>query len=124
LVGERHPQSAPYALNQAAEYLAGRFAEYGWTTSGQPFRASGKSYFNIVATKAPSGRPAKDVPSPLLIGAHYDTLDTPGLNVIVPFFAILIRSILLVRKDRSFVSTVPTKLLSAPVAILPVVDQK
>lgn len=91
LVGERHPDSAPRALRQAAEYLTARFVEYGWTTSGQPFRASGKSYFNIVATKAPSGRPAKDVPAPLLIGAHYDTVEaSPGADDNASALAVLL----------------------------------
>ena len=81
LVGERHPDSAPRALTRAAEYLAARFAEYGWTTSGQPFRALGKSYFNILAVKWPPGRSAKDAPPPLLIGAHYDTvIGSPGAD--------------------------------------------
>ncbi|HKT33972.1 MAG TPA: M20/M25/M40 family metallo-hydrolase [Nitrospira sp.] len=81
LVGERHPDSAPRALRKAAEYLAARFSEYGWVTSGQPFRALGKSYFNILAVKWPPGRSAKDAPPPLLIGAHYDTIiGSPGAD--------------------------------------------
>jgi Zn-dependent M28 family amino/carboxypeptidase len=61
--------------------LAARFAEYGWTTSGQPFRALGKSYFNILGMKHPPGRIAKDAQAPLLIGAHYDTVEaSPGAD--------------------------------------------
>ena len=93
LVGERHPQSAPHALNQAAEYLAGRFAEYGWTTSGQPFRALGKSYFNILGIKSPPGRPAKDAQPPLLIGAHYDTvMASPGADDNASALAVLLEA--------------------------------
>src|SRR6476660_817795 len=93
LVGERHPQTAPHALNQAAEYLAARFAEYGWTTSGQPFRALGKSYFNIVGIKSPTGRPAKDAQPPLLIGAHYDTVvGSPGADDNASALAVLLEA--------------------------------
>jgi aminopeptidase YwaD len=93
LVGERHPQSTPHALTQAAEYLAARFAEYGWTTSGQPFRALGKSYFNILGIKWPSGRTAKDTQAPLLIGAHYDTVEgSPGADDNASALAVLLES--------------------------------
>ena len=93
LVGERHPHSAPHALTHAAEYLVARFAEYGWTTSGQPFRALGKSYFNILGVKWPPGRPAKDGPAPLLIGAHYDTVvGSPGADDNASGLAVLLEA--------------------------------
>ena len=93
MVGERHPQTAPHALNQAAEYLAARFAEYGWSTNGQPFRALGKSYLNIVGIKSPPGRPAKDAQPPLLIGAHYDTVvASPGADDNASAFAVLLEA--------------------------------
>lgn len=93
LVGERHPDSAPRALTQAAEYLAARFTEYGWTTSGQPFRALGKSYFNILAVKWLPGRSGKDVPPPLLIGAHYDTvMGSPGADDNASALAVLLEA--------------------------------
>ena len=98
LIGERHPDSAARALTQAAEYLAARFVEYGWTTSRQPFRASGKSYFNILATKSPPGRPAKDAPAPLLIGAHYDTVAaSPGADDNASALAVLLEAADLLR---------------------------
>lgn len=93
LVGERHPHSAPHALTHAAEYLAARLAEYGWATSGQPFRALGKSYFNILGVKWPPGRPAKDGPAPLLIGAHYDTVvGSPGADDNASGLAVLLEA--------------------------------
>ena len=93
MVGERHPHSAPHALTHAAEYLAARFAEYGWTTSGQPFRALGKSYFNILGVKWPPGRSAKDGPAPLLIGAHYDTVvGSPGADDNASGLAVLLEA--------------------------------
>lgn len=93
LVGERHPHSAPHALTHTAEYLAARLAEYGWATSGQPFRALGKSYFNILGVKWPPGRPAKDGPAPLLIGAHYDTVvGSPGADDNASGLAVLLEA--------------------------------
>jgi len=68
-------------LHHAADYLAARFTEYGCATSGQPFRALGKSYFNIVGIKWPPGGAAKDGPPPLVVGAHYDTVaGSPGAD--------------------------------------------
>ncbi|HWC50460.1 MAG TPA: M28 family peptidase [Nitrospira sp.] len=93
LVGERHPQSSPHALTRAAEYIAARFADYGWTTSGQPFRALGKSYFNILGTKWPPGHQTKNSQAPLLIGAHYDTvMGSPGADDNASALAILLES--------------------------------
>jgi peptidase M28-like protein len=81
LVGERHPHSAPQALTKAGEYLAVRFAEYGWTTTRQAFRVEGKIYRNILAVKHPARRAASGKQAPLLIGAHYDTvMASPGAD--------------------------------------------
>jgi len=78
-------------LKKAAEYLTARFSEYGWTTSGQPFRALGKSYFNVVAMKWPGGRVPKSAPAPLLIGAHYDTVQgSPGADDNASALAVLL----------------------------------
>jgi Zn-dependent M28 family amino/carboxypeptidase len=93
LVGERHPLSAPQALTQTAEYLASRFAEYGWTTNRQAFQAFSKSYLNIVASKSPSGRSARDPQAPLLIGAHYDTVEaSPGADDNASALAVLLET--------------------------------
>ena len=93
MIGERHPHSAPQALTQAADYLAARFAEYGWVTSAQPFRALGKSYFNILGIKWPPGGPAKNAQSPLLIGAHYDTVEaSPGADDNASALAVLLEA--------------------------------
>jgi aminopeptidase YwaD len=90
LIGERHPDSSPHALRKAAEYLTARFSEYGWTTSGQPFKALGKSYFNVLAIKWPGGRP-KNAQAPLLIGAHYDTVQaSPGADDNASALAVLL----------------------------------
>ena len=91
LVGERHPHSAPEALARAAAYVAAQFAGFQWTTTRQSFRAWGKSYSNILAVKAPAGRPAKERQAPLLIGAHYDTvMASPGADDNASALAVLL----------------------------------
>ncbi|HKY70471.1 MAG TPA: M28 family peptidase [Nitrospira sp.] len=93
LVGERHPQSAPQALNEAAEYLAARFAEYGWTPTRHAFPALGKSYVNIVAIKHPAGRAGRQRQAPLLVGAHYDTaIGSPGADDNASALAVLLEA--------------------------------
>ena len=78
---------------QTAEYLAARLAEYGWTTKRQSFRALGKAYLNILGIKSPRGRPAKDAPAPLLIGAHYDTVvASPGADDNASALAVLLEA--------------------------------
>jgi aminopeptidase YwaD len=92
-VGERHPQTAPQALHRAGDYLAARLVEYGCTTSRHPFRALGKSYFNIVGIKRPPAGPAKDGQAPLLVGAHYDTVaGSPGADDNASALAVLLES--------------------------------
>ena len=89
LVGERHPQSAPHALNQVAEYLAAHFAEYGWTPTRQAFPALGKPYVNVVGIRVPPGRAARQ--PPLLVGAHYDTVTgSPGADDNASALAVLL----------------------------------
>lgn len=81
LVGERHPETSSRALRKAAHYLATQFSKSGWATSGQLVSAWGKVYRNIMATKYPVW-PVQGVElSPLLIGAHYDTVSgSPGAD--------------------------------------------
>jgi aminopeptidase YwaD len=81
LVGERHPETSPRALRRAAHYLAIQFAKCGWTVDGQLVDAWGKAYRNVVATKYPDRIGQGKEPSPLLIGAHYDTVSgSPGAD--------------------------------------------
>jgi Zn-dependent M28 family amino/carboxypeptidase len=71
--------------------VAAQFAGFQWTTTRQSFRALGKSYSNILAVKAPAGRPAKEQQAPLLIGAHYDTvMASPGADDNASALAVLL----------------------------------
>lgn len=81
LVGERHPETSPRALRKAAHYLTTQLSKSGWTTSGQLVSAWGKVYHNVVATKYPDWPGQGEELSPLLIGAHYDTVSgSPGAD--------------------------------------------
>jgi aminopeptidase YwaD len=81
LVGERHPETSPRALRKAAHYLATQFAKSGWAVSSQLVSAWGKGYRNVVATKYPDWPEQGEALSPLLIGAHYDTVSgSPGAD--------------------------------------------
>ena len=64
-----------------AHYLATQFSKSGWSTNSQLVSAWGKVYRNVVATKYPGRRRQGEELSPLLIGAHYDTLSgSPGAD--------------------------------------------
>ncbi len=81
LVGERHPETSPRALQKTAHYLTTQFAKSGWSTSRQLVSAWGKIYRNVVAIKYPD-KPGRggELP-PLLLGAHYDTVSgSPGAD--------------------------------------------
>jgi len=81
LVGERHPETSPRAFRRAAHYLATQFAKSGWATGGQVVSAWGKVYRNVVAIKNPDRPRQGEELSPLLIGAHYDTVSgSPGAD--------------------------------------------
>ena len=81
LVGERHPETSPRALRKAAHYLATQFSKSGWSTNSQLVSAWGKVYRNVVATKYPGRQKQGGELSPLLIGAHYDTVSgSPGAD--------------------------------------------
>ena len=81
LVGERHPETSPRALQRAAHYLATQFSKSDWSTNSQLLKAWGNTYRNVLAIKYPSRqRLGKELP-PILIGAHYDTVPgSPGAD--------------------------------------------
>ncbi len=80
LAVERHPETAPKALLETAHYLSDAFSQCGWTVTQQLFKAEGRTYPNILAIRNPAGG-KRDSASPLLIGAHYDTVaGSPGAD--------------------------------------------
>jgi len=81
LVGERHPDTSPRALRRAAHYLSTQFSKAGWASSSQLVSAWDKVYRNVVATRYPDCLGEGKELSPLLIGAHYDTVSgSPGAD--------------------------------------------
>ena len=64
-------------LEQAAQYVTGQFASFGYQATRQPFPFIGNTYHNIIAESRGTHRP-EDI---LIIGAHYDTVrTTPGAD--------------------------------------------
>jgi len=81
LVRERHPDTAPQALRQTAEYLADEFSKQGWIPTRRAFRARGRTFNNILAVSPSVERRERPTVAPLLIGAHYDTVPgSPGAD--------------------------------------------
>lgn len=81
LVRERHPDTAPQALRQTAEYLADEFSKQGWIPTRRAFRARGRTFDNVLAVSPSVERRERSTVAPLLIGAHYDTVaGSPGAD--------------------------------------------
>lgn len=92
LIGERHPEAAPLALQNAARYLSTQFSEAGLATTSQVFQAKGRAYRNILAIRRPRRR-AGGRSAPLLIGAHYDTVaGSPGADDNASALAVLLEA--------------------------------
>jgi Zn-dependent M28 family amino/carboxypeptidase len=95
LIGERHPLTAPAHLHRVEAYLADSFASLGWQVSAHPFEAMGGTYRNVVATLLPTHRTrdrGNGTPAPpLLLGAHYDTVEgSPGADDNASSLAVLL----------------------------------
>jgi Zn-dependent M28 family amino/carboxypeptidase len=81
MVGVRHHQSAPKALEAAGDYITGQFRSSGLTIRNHWFEAFGHRNRNIIATNR--GRLSGNLKSepPLILGAHYDTVShSPGAD--------------------------------------------
>lgn len=97
LVGERHPVTAPAHLHRTEEYLADTFAQLGLQVSAHPFEAMGGTYRNVVASLLPTHGPRSHgdgmPPSPLLLAAHYDTVEgSPGADDNASALAVLLET--------------------------------
>lgn len=80
LAVERHPETSPKALGETAHYLSDAFFQCGWTVTRQLFKAKGRTFPNVLGIRNPDGA-KKDPVTPLLIGAHYDTVaGSPGAD--------------------------------------------
>ena len=81
LVGQRHPVTSPAALQQAVCYLAEEFKTIGLDVSFQIFDALGRNYRNVIATMLPSHSSSIPPQPPLIVAAHYDTVQgSPGAD--------------------------------------------
>jgi len=81
IIGERHPVTSPAALQQAAHYLTEQFMTLGLAVSFHTFEALGGTYRNVIATMLPSRSSPVPPQPPLIIAAHYDTVQgSPGAD--------------------------------------------
>jgi Zn-dependent M28 family amino/carboxypeptidase len=91
LVGERHPVSSPAALQRAEAYLADTFTQLGLAVSTHPFEAPGGTYHNVVATLPPTHRGSGSPAPPVILAAHYDTVEgSPGADDNASALAVLL----------------------------------
>jgi uncharacterized membrane protein YkvA (DUF1232 family) len=80
LIAERHPVTAPASLRRAEAYLVEQFTRLGLDVTTHPFKALGGTYRNVIATIPPSAA-SPSLPPPLIIAAHYDTVEgSPGAD--------------------------------------------
>lgn len=87
LVGERHPLTSPTALLRTEQYLTEQFLQLGWLVTRQDFDWQGIRCNNIIAELPDLGINKESHPgadersSPLIVGAHYDTVQgSPGAD--------------------------------------------
>jgi Zn-dependent M28 family amino/carboxypeptidase len=81
LISERHPVSSPVGLRRAQDYIAEEYRRLGLKVSLHAFRALGGTYKNVVGTLPPARSALRRSKPPLIIAAHYDTVqDTPGAD--------------------------------------------
>ena len=81
LISERHPISSPAGLRRAQDYLADQFRRVGLEVSFHQFRALGGTYKNVIAALRPQQGSARRTGPPLIIAAHYDTVEgSPGAD--------------------------------------------
>lgn len=77
LEGVRHPEAAPAALEQAADYIAARLADQKCDVAEQVFYENERPFRNIIGTLAGRGNADERV----MVIAHYDTVAvTPGAD--------------------------------------------
>jgi Zn-dependent M28 family amino/carboxypeptidase len=90
VVGERHPDTSPGGLRDAAAYLRDRFAGFGLITASHEFSApvgTDGTYENVIATTPDRS----DSEPPLILAAHYDTVrDSPGADDNASALAVLL----------------------------------
>jgi Zn-dependent M28 family amino/carboxypeptidase len=77
LQGVRHPETAPEALDRAADYIDTCLRQFGYDTSEHTFIDNGGEYRNLLATLPGNSEPERK----LLVIAHYDTVAvSPGAD--------------------------------------------
>jgi Zn-dependent M28 family amino/carboxypeptidase len=97
LEGVRHPQAAPAALTEAADYIRTRLQDLGYEIAVHRFTADGREYANVIATGPGTRHPDRRV----IVLAHYDTVaGTPGADDNASGVAVLLELATLLRPFR------------------------
>ena len=87
LVGERHPDSSPSALQRTASYLRAQFTSLGLASSNHAFAAWGGTFANVIGTRGDEAQSQ----APLILAAHYDTVfGSPGADDNASALAVLL----------------------------------
>lgn len=77
LVGVRHPEAAPVALERAGDYIRDTLQALGYSMSEQRFSDNGSDFANVIATRSGTKLPQRRV----IVLAHFDTVSTsPGAD--------------------------------------------
>ncbi len=77
LEGTRHPQTAPAALERAADYISESLQALGYEMTEHRFPEAGREFRNIIASHRGDSLPEERV----IVLAHYDTVaGTPGAD--------------------------------------------
>jgi len=77
IVGERHPDTSPLALQRTVSYITDEWNRIGLDVFAQPFEAPSGEYYNVIAEL--KGEDQKK--APLIVAAHYDTVaGSPGAD--------------------------------------------
>ena len=109
LVGERHPLSSPARLHQAEQYLRNQLSEAGLTFTAHEFEALGGTYRNVIGTASP-GSTQNSANAPLIIAAHYDTVEgSPGADDNASALAVLLE---VVQRTRPMPLTRPVQFIA------------
>lgn len=88
LARERHPDTSPVALREAAVYMSRQFTCSGLEIVTHQFEAFGQAYENVIGIKPAAHGTGT---APLVLAAHYDTvIGSPGADDNASSLAVLL----------------------------------
>ncbi len=105
IVGERNPFSSLRRLSAVENYIEKEFQSYGLSVESDPFTYWGKSYRNVIASKAPHHNPLplgeERGEGLIIIAAHFDSMEgTPGADDNASGVAVMLEAARLLSRSR------------------------